>query len=343
MRTRSRGLSLSGGETPLDGAGHPQHVPPHERDRAGCAHLARYRGCAHGPGAGPRPKTVIVPPRFSYCDCLSRCLASGGVGKRGDHAKLSFSLGRRRGRRGSGPERGEHRSWPPTRPPYGPPPRSLVSAQRPPQGQQKGGLSDSAVRVLMSYAFSVIPEQQAGPDGKQVKLDKSDPNKFLIPDRGCAAHHPGGDALGLCRGLRTSRSRPGQLSGLDAERGRKEGLDRAAIVDGERPLSVLRLLFRGNVKITDDGQAANGAAGAANPPKEAAPARRPRRPGDEPRYAEAAAMPARAKAEGRGRHQRLCSVRAGGTGAKSRGPSPGPGARSTGVIQRQLTLSAINV
>ena len=50
-----------------------------------------------------------------------------------------------------------------------------------PQGQQTGGLSDSAVRVLMGYAFSVIPEQQAGPDGKQVKLDKSDPNKFLIP------------------------------------------------------------------------------------------------------------------------------------------------------------------
>lgn len=51
-----------------------------------------------------------------------------------------------------------------------------------PEAQQNRGLSESAVRVLMTYAFSVIPEQQPGPDGKPVKLDKSDPNKFLIPD-----------------------------------------------------------------------------------------------------------------------------------------------------------------
>ena len=51
-----------------------------------------------------------------------------------------------------------------------------------PEGQQKGGLSDSAVRVLMTYAFSLIPEEQPGPDGKPVKVDKLDPKKFLIPD-----------------------------------------------------------------------------------------------------------------------------------------------------------------
>ena len=51
-----------------------------------------------------------------------------------------------------------------------------------PEAQQKGGLSDSAVRVLMTYAFSIIPEEQPGPDGKPVKVDKSDANKFLIPD-----------------------------------------------------------------------------------------------------------------------------------------------------------------
>ena len=51
-----------------------------------------------------------------------------------------------------------------------------------PETQQKGGLSDSAVRVLLTYAFSIIPETQAGPDGKPVKVDKSDPNLFLIPD-----------------------------------------------------------------------------------------------------------------------------------------------------------------
>ncbi|MBC8019919.1 MAG: hypothetical protein H7X78_01755 [Methyloceanibacter sp.] len=51
-----------------------------------------------------------------------------------------------------------------------------------PEGQQKSGLSDSAVRVLMTYAFSIIPDEHPGPDGKPVKRDKSDPNKFLIPD-----------------------------------------------------------------------------------------------------------------------------------------------------------------
>ena len=46
---------------------------------------------------------------------------------------------------------------------------------------QKGKLSDSAVRVLMTYAFSLVPDQAKGPDGKLVKVDKSVPNKFLIP------------------------------------------------------------------------------------------------------------------------------------------------------------------
>jgi hypothetical protein len=46
---------------------------------------------------------------------------------------------------------------------------------------QAGGLSDSAVRVLMTYAVSIIPEEASGPDGTKRKVDKSDPNKFLIP------------------------------------------------------------------------------------------------------------------------------------------------------------------
>ncbi|HWM30780.1 MAG TPA: hypothetical protein VNO69_03640 [Methyloceanibacter sp.] len=46
---------------------------------------------------------------------------------------------------------------------------------------QSGGLSDSAVRVLMTYAFSIIPGEVRAPDGQQIKVDKSNPNKFLIP------------------------------------------------------------------------------------------------------------------------------------------------------------------
>ncbi len=48
------------------------------------------------------------------------------------------------------------------------------------QGESKG-LSDSSVRVLMTYSFSVIPNRVPGPDGKPAKVDKSDPKKFLIP------------------------------------------------------------------------------------------------------------------------------------------------------------------
>jgi hypothetical protein len=50
-----------------------------------------------------------------------------------------------------------------------------------PEADQKGGLSDSAVRVLMTYAMSIIPDNYEGPDHKPVKIDKSDPSKFLIP------------------------------------------------------------------------------------------------------------------------------------------------------------------
>jgi hypothetical protein len=50
-----------------------------------------------------------------------------------------------------------------------------------PEAEQKGGLSDSAVRVLMTYALSIIPDTYPGPDGKPVKVTKDDPNKFVIP------------------------------------------------------------------------------------------------------------------------------------------------------------------
>ena len=46
---------------------------------------------------------------------------------------------------------------------------------------QSGGLSDSAARVLMTYAFSIIPGEVRTPAGQKIKVDKSNPNKFLIP------------------------------------------------------------------------------------------------------------------------------------------------------------------
>ena len=50
-----------------------------------------------------------------------------------------------------------------------------------PESQKRGGLSDSAVRVLMSYAFSIIPEQRPGPDGKPVWLPGKEPRRNRLP------------------------------------------------------------------------------------------------------------------------------------------------------------------
>ena len=47
--------------------------------------------------------------------------------------------------------------------------------------ESKGGLSDSAVRVMSTYALSVLPDEYPTPSGEMAKLDKSDPNKYLIP------------------------------------------------------------------------------------------------------------------------------------------------------------------
>jgi hypothetical protein len=140
-----------------------------------------------------------------------------------------------------------------------------------PQGQQKGGLSDSAVRVLMGYAFSVIPEQQAGPDGKQVKLDKSDPNKFLIPSE---------DARRIIRAAtRSAYAEACELPDLAQANYlalmRSEGAKKTWTEPQLLMVNALYLFsasyFAGNVKITDDGQAPAGAPAAANPPQEATP------------------------------------------------------------------------
>jgi hypothetical protein len=43
------------------------------------------------------------------------------------------------------------------------------------------GLSDSAVRVMSTFALSILPDEVPDPSGEMIKLDKSDPNKYLIP------------------------------------------------------------------------------------------------------------------------------------------------------------------
>src|SRR5215210_3178630 len=45
----------------------------------------------------------------------------------------------------------------------------------------KDRLSDSAVRVMSTFALSILPDEVPERSGAMVKLDKSDPNKYLIP------------------------------------------------------------------------------------------------------------------------------------------------------------------
>lgn len=47
---------------------------------------------------------------------------------------------------------------------------------------EKQGLTDTRVRVMLTYAFSLIPAETPGPDGKPVPVDKSDFNTFVIPN-----------------------------------------------------------------------------------------------------------------------------------------------------------------
>ncbi len=57
---------------------------------------------------------------------------------------------------------------------------SRTKADAAPDGGQKG-LSDSRVRVMSTYALSILPDEVQDRSGNKIKLDKSDPNIYLIP------------------------------------------------------------------------------------------------------------------------------------------------------------------
>jgi hypothetical protein len=48
-------------------------------------------------------------------------------------------------------------------------------------GGQQDKLSDRSVNVMSSLAFSIMPQEYPGPDGKPIKVNKANPNKFLVP------------------------------------------------------------------------------------------------------------------------------------------------------------------
>jgi hypothetical protein len=50
-----------------------------------------------------------------------------------------------------------------------------------PADAPKDKLSDSAVRVMSTFALSILPDQIPDEKGQMVKIDKSNPNLYLIP------------------------------------------------------------------------------------------------------------------------------------------------------------------
>ena len=49
------------------------------------------------------------------------------------------------------------------------------------EAQTKGGPSDRAVRVLVSYTWQTMPKEIQKPDGSMVTVDGQDVDKFMIP------------------------------------------------------------------------------------------------------------------------------------------------------------------
>jgi len=49
------------------------------------------------------------------------------------------------------------------------------------ENTEKKKPSDRAVRVIMGYAFAAIPESVPKRDGEMIKLDREEPDKFMIP------------------------------------------------------------------------------------------------------------------------------------------------------------------
>jgi hypothetical protein len=123
------------------------------------------------------------------------------------------------------------------------------------------------VRVMSTSALSILPDQVPAANGKMIKLDKSDPNKYLIPLD---------DARRVIRvATRSAYAEVCQL--LDLEKANFEAMTRSERTHGwtlDQMMFIKALhtfatsYFAGNVKITEQADNADKAA----KPKEGAPA-----------------------------------------------------------------------
>ena len=217
----------------------------------------------------------------------------------------------------------------------------LGNRTKAPEAEQAApkGLSDSAVRVMSTFALSVLPDKVPDANGEMVKLDKSDPNKYLIPIE---------DARRVIRvATRSAYAEVCQL--LELEKANFDAMirtERMRAWTAEQMMFMHALhtfatsYFAGNVKITTQVEDEKGkslakeGAAAANASDGAATHHHPQE----------ARLPAWAKGEGHGGDQRLCAVcpaSGSGSGAYAAGR---PASRTgTGGRRRQLTLSRHSV
>jgi hypothetical protein len=120
-----------------------------------------------------------------------------------------------------------------------------------PADAPKDKLSDSAVRVMSTFALSILPDEIPDASGQMVKLDKSNPNIYLIPTD---------DARRVIR-VATRSAYAEVCNLLDLEKANYDTLMRTEQlrnVWSEQQLMFIRALhtfatsyFAGNVKITE--------------------------------------------------------------------------------------------
>jgi hypothetical protein len=129
------------------------------------------------------------------------------------------------------------------------------------------------VRVLMTYAFSVIPDEQPGADGKPVKTDKSDPAKFIIPDEAARRIIRAATRSAYAEACELPDLAQANYQALIRSEGTKKVWTEPQLLMVNALYLFSASYFAGNVNITET-PATDPAAGAAaaSPPKEAAPA-----------------------------------------------------------------------
>ena len=202
----------------------------------------------------------------------------------------------------------------------------------------------------MTYALSIIPDTYPGPDGKPVKVNKDDPNKFVIPVD---------DARRIVRAATRSAyaevcnlqdlARANYQTLMKGEEAKKTwSQDQILLINALHLFSVS--YFTGSAKITTEEEPAptakkptNGAVPVSKGGEAAQPeATEP--PAGETEIVSRNGRPARqAEGEGHQRHQRLCGGSQGDDAFGDHGGSGGPQAGSSGHQRLQLTLSVIRV